>query len=97
MFIPTEAFGQSWPHIGAVVIVADDPSRASAQLPMLWADDAGLEGTIGLIEAAEVGRVVDGRIEPSAGRTVDSAARREIRGICNTKLPARPTAKLLPL
>ena len=59
MFIPTEAFGQSWPDIGDVVIVADD---------------ASLEGTIGLIEAAEVGRVVDGRIDPSAGHTVDSAA-----------------------
>ena len=71
---------------GGLVILPDEPARADAQLPVLWSEDDSLEEhRIGSIEHAEVGQVVNGLLEPSAERTVDSAVRREIRvGICYT-------------
>eukprot|EP01048_Picozoa_sp_COSAG05_P019362 COSAG05_NODE_3011_length_2417_cov_9.420190_2_plen_297_part_00 len=60
---------------------------------MLWSEDDSLEEhRIGPIEHAEVGQVVNGLLEPSAERTVDSTVRREIRGVCNSEASDIPVS-----
>ena len=101
-FIPQEAFCSD---IGGLVLVPDEPARADSQLPLLWAEEAGLEdspyrtplndyriGSIDVNFTTDESRVVDGKVEPSACRTVDSAARREIRGFCNSQASDTPVS-----